>query len=49
MQNPLKRSLPSAQIIPVQDGIETKDESSLSLPPPERANREHHDVTLTDR
>src|SRR5687767_3660156 len=37
------------QVVPVQDRVETDREGALRLPAPERANAEHHNVTLTNR
>src|SRR5262249_19373053 len=43
------RSLPSVQIVPVQDRVEAEEERALRLPPPEGTDREHDDVALTER
>ena len=37
------------QVVPVQNRVEPQEERPLRLPPPERPNREHDDVSLADR
>jgi len=37
------------EIVPVQDGVEAKEERPLRLPPPERTNRKHDDMSLAER
>jgi len=42
-------SFPSVQVVPVQNRVEREEISSLRLPAPEGAQREHYDVAFADR
>src|ERR1700732_3179304 len=45
----LFRRAARVEMIPVQNRIETQEIGPLSLPPPERAQSEHHHVALSER
>src|SRR5687768_3515454 len=38
--------LPGVEVVPVEDRVEAEEVRPLRLPPPERADPEHHDVTV---
>src|SRR4051795_13362349 len=41
--------LSGIEIVPVHERVEPERVGALRLPPPERPNREHHDVSLAER
>src|SRR6187401_3623553 len=44
----IRASLARVQIVPVHERVEAQDERALTLPAPERPDREHDDVALAD-